>query len=174
MIVDFAMYLDEIRDLSIFGDLISNMEEDDFITVYRNALLKNCNETFLEMPIFNGRFLTAIPPKFRNKPPLKYDLNNSEVILCLCHTSTRTNFMPVPFRQTLYYLKDIFMIRNDLHYGVLGMSPHCLTQSKTNGYILDAVRFNCTEACNMDGATNTIMAWENVVPYCKSILQREF
>lgn len=173
IIVDFAMYLDEIRDLSVFGDMISKMDEDVFINYYKNALLKNSNETFIELPVYNDRFLTAISPKFRNSPPLKHDLNDSQIILCLCHLSTRTNYLHVPFRETFYHLKDICFVRNDLQYGVLGMSPHNLTQSKFNGFILDAVRFNCGETCNID-RTNTTMLWDNVVSYSKSILQSDF
>lgn len=169
------MFLDEIRDLSLFGDLISKIEEEVFLNIYKNALSKNYNETFMELPIFNDRFLTAISPKFRNKPTLKYELNNSQVILCLCHFSTKTNYLPIPFRQIFYHLKEIFLVRNDLQYGVLAMSPHNLTQSRTNGCILDAVRFNCADACNNgEGATKTTMSWENVVSYGKSILQSEF
>lgn len=170
------MYLDELRDLAVFGDMISKMDEEVFVNIYKNALLKSMNETFLNLPVFNCRFLTAITPKFRNKPPLKYDLNNSQIILCLCQFPTRTNYIQVPFRQTLYHLKEIFLIRNDLQYGVLAMSPHNLTQSKSYGYILDAVRFNCAEAClNADGTTtNTVMLWDNIVPYGKSVLQSEF
>ncbi|KAL5276894.1 hypothetical protein ACFFRR_002231 [Megaselia abdita] len=176
IIVDFAMYLDEFRDLSIFGDIISKTDEEYFFSIYKKALSKNFNETFLEMPMCNGRFLTAITPKFRNKPPLKHDLNNSEVILCLCNISTKTNYKQLPFRQSFYHLKDIFMVRNDFQYGVLSMTPHTLTQSKTHGYILDAVRFDCAETCNnsSNATSNLVMAWENVVPYSKSILQSEF
>lgn len=177
IVVDFAMYLDELRDLAVFGDMISRMDEEVFVNIYKNALSKNINETFLELPVLNARFLTAIYPNFRNKPPLKYDLNNSQIILCLCQFPTKTNYLQVPFRPILYHLKEIFLIRNDLQYRVLAMSPHNLTQSRNNGYFLDAVRFNCVEAgLSADGTTttNNVMLWDNIVPYSKSVLQNEF
>lgn len=165
------MYLDEIHDLAIFGNYISKINEEIFINVYKVALLKSFNETFLDLPLLNGRFLTAISPKFRNKSPLKYGLNNSQIILCLCHLSTRTNYLQLPFHQRLYNLKEIPLIRNDLQHGVLALSPHNLTQSKYNGFILDAVRFNCNADGTIIEGHNTS---ENIVPYSKSILQSEF
>lgn len=171
ILVDFSMYLDELQILSIFGDFISKINEDDFINIYNRALTKPLNTTFMDLPAFNDRFLAAISPKIRNKDPLKYNLNNSQILMCLCNFSNGSNYLASPFRQNAYMLLRNIKVRNDLQFAVLELSPHTLTQPRNSGNILNAIRFNCIE-CEFKTSNNKF--GEKIIPYSKSIFNMNF
>lgn len=138
--------LSEIIDLSWAVISMAPISEATLLKVYKESFLTHSNFTYLQnWPLIAHRVFGTIMPKYRNKPPLKYNLNDTQIVLALCFTASGTNaclrdrpFMPF----AVCSFKQIF---EGLRYVALPLLPVPLTQSRSMvNHSLSHVQFGGT------------------------------
>lgn len=102
----FFIYWDEIKSLSIAVNNILIVTKE--VTEYYNGLIETHQKfTYIDMLLIENKTIGCIPPFYRMKPPLKYNLNNSQLILVLCDEFTRNNFELLDGPPKLYEITSI-------------------------------------------------------------------
>lgn len=87
----FTIYWNEIESLSIAVDNIL-ICKNEIMEMYLRSLTTQQKFTYIDMLLIENKTVGCIPPGYRCKSPLKYNLNNSQLILVLCDEFTRNNF----------------------------------------------------------------------------------
>jgi hypothetical protein len=86
------LYWNEIADLSRMMSRLADYNTEELFTVYERKLSMLNAQEYLD-PIVNGRICGCLSPIYRNRPPLKYDLDNRCIVLILCDLPTGTNYI---------------------------------------------------------------------------------
>lgn len=81
----------EIQSLSVAVDNIIICTKE-VMEMYQRSLTTQQKFTYIDMLLIENKTIGCIPPFYRCKAPLKYNLNNSQLILVLCDEFTRNNF----------------------------------------------------------------------------------
>lgn len=87
----FHIYWNEIQSLSVAVDNILICTKE-VMEMYLTSLTTQQKFTYIDMLLIENKTIGCIPPGYRCKSPLKYNLNNSQLILVLCDEFTRNNF----------------------------------------------------------------------------------
>lgn len=129
---ELSFDLNEILELSWAVIALAPISEETLLTAYKESFLTHSDCTYLQnWPLIPHRIFGTIMPKYRNKPPLKYNLNDTQIVMAFCFKASGTNvslatrpFMPFPacaFKQ----------VYEGLRYVALQLLPVALTQSRS-------------------------------------------
>lgn len=102
----FFIHWDEIQSLSIAVNNIT-ICTNEVIELYQKSIESQQKFTYIDMLLIENKTIGCIPPYYRCKPPLKFNLNNSQMILVLCDEFTRNNFETLDGASKSYDIKDI-------------------------------------------------------------------
>ncbi|XP_023305609.2 uncharacterized protein LOC111687403 [Lucilia cuprina] len=124
--------LTEILDLSWAAISLAPISEDTLLNAYKESFLTHSDCTYLQnWPLIQHRIFGTIMPKYRNKPPLKYNLNDTQIVMALCFKATGTN-VSLPTRPYVPFAACAFkQIFEGLRYVSLQLLPVALTQSRS-------------------------------------------
>ena len=85
------LYIDELIQLAEIVNYLSKMYKVDLLQYY-NTRYAGKHKVNMEYIISCNRLLGCIDFSYRNKLPLKYNINNSQIIFALCDLKHGTNF----------------------------------------------------------------------------------
>lgn len=123
--------LNEIIDLSLAIANLAAVEEDVLLQAYHESFRIPTTATYLPNLVVSGyRIFGTIFPKYRNKSPLKYNLNDTQIVLALCYLMTGTNTV-LPSRP--YFACPVSLFDNGyegLRFISLKLLPIAVTQSR--------------------------------------------
>ncbi|KAM7348594.1 uncharacterized protein ACRADG_007868 [Cochliomyia hominivorax] len=172
---DLTFDLNEIIDLSWAAMSLASISEETLLTAYKESFLTHSDSTYLQnWPLIPYRIFGTIMPKYRNKTPLKYNLNDTQIVMALCFKTSGTNvclpnrpFMPFPVSS----FKQLF---EGLRYVSLQLLPVALTQSRyVVGHNLSHIQFG---GCKYYHPAQRILSpplWLTGCSYNESVKQPE-
>ncbi|XP_055384986.1 uncharacterized protein LOC129614422 [Condylostylus longicornis] len=103
ILTDLFLYWNEIKDLSVAANNLCYHDENQIISLYNTTL---SYERILPISLsLQNRIFGCIDPLYRKKPPLRHNLNNVQIILCLIHITSRNNTV-FPYEDVLYNFID--------------------------------------------------------------------
>ncbi|XP_053948398.1 uncharacterized protein LOC128856952 [Anastrepha ludens] len=135
--------LNEMIDLSWAVATLAAINEETLLQAYQDSFQANTVATYLQNLVVSGhRVFGTIMPKYRNKPPLKHNLNDTQIVLALCYVATGTNTV-LQSRPYLAYPVCIFDSGYEvLRFVSLKLLPIAVTQSRFFvQYVLNQVQF---------------------------------
>ncbi|XP_067635315.1 uncharacterized protein [Eurosta solidaginis] len=144
---ELSFDLNEIIDLSWAVATLSAINEDALLQSYHESFQVHTTATYLQNLVVAGhRIFGTIMPKYRNKPPLKHNLNDTQIVLALCYITTGTNGA-LPHRPYQAYPVSLFDTGYEgLRFVSLKLLPIAVTQSRfVVHYVLNHVQFGSLE-----------------------------
>lgn len=140
---DLTFDLNEVIDLSWASLSLAPISEETLLAAYKESFLTHNENTYLHnWPLIPYRIFGTIMPKYRNKPPLKYNLNDTQIVMALCFKATGTN-LSLPNRPYMPFSASSFkQLFEGLRYVSLQLLPVALTQSRyVVGHNLSHIQF---------------------------------
>lgn len=140
---EFYFDLNELIDLSSAVASLGYATEESLLMAYKESFRTRNESTYLtHWPLMGHRIFGTIQPKYRNKPPLKYNLNDTQIVLALCFKESGTNGV-LPSRPYMAFRACSFdQGYEGLRYVSLKLLPVALTQSRFGlSHILSHVLF---------------------------------
>lgn len=129
--VNLYFDLNEVIDLSYAVLSLAHSTEASLLNAYKESFRTHNENTYLHnWPLVPHRLFGTIMPKYRNKPPLKYNLNDTQIIMALCFKVSGKNVC-LPSRPYIPFPACTFkQIYEGLRYVALQILPVALTQSR--------------------------------------------
>lgn len=170
--LDFMFDYNEICDIKWAANYLSLVAEETLLYAYQQSFGGNSVCTYLQNWAIGSRIFGTIMPKYRNKPPLNHNLNDTQIVLALCYASTGTN-CSVPGRQHFCFtLRQFYYGYQHLPYTTLAMVPISFSQSRhATSHIIKHIQFGGTQYYHPDQRVMTPPLWISVCPYKISIKQ---
>ncbi|XP_054087535.1 uncharacterized protein LOC105217696 isoform X2 [Zeugodacus cucurbitae] len=165
--------LNEIIDLSLAIANLAAIDEDLLLQAYHESFQIPSTATYLPNLVVSGyRIFGTIAPKYRNKPPLKYNLNDTQIVLALCYLMTGTN-ATLPSRPYCAYPVCLFDNGYEkLRFISLKLLPIAVTQSRyLVNQSLNHVQFNNMHNIQPTQRFKKRPLWITGCSYAKSIKQ---
>ncbi|XP_073835586.1 uncharacterized protein [Musca autumnalis] len=170
---DFHFDLNELIDLSSAVISLSYCSEDVLLAAYKESFRVQSDCTYLRnWPLIGHRIFGTIMPKYRNKPPLKYNLNDTQIVMALCFKATGTNGA-MPTRQYIAFRACHFgQGCEGLRYVTLKLLPVALTQSRfVVTHVLGHVLYGGTQYYHPSQRIMMPPLWITGCSYAESIKQ---
>lgn len=104
------IHWDEIRDLSLMIGYLSTVLFTTICQDYVNLLRCGNEYNYIKQVRINNRILGCVDPKYRQMDPLKYKINDMQIIFALCNYYTKNNFTIIPTTRTTLYTLPISMM----------------------------------------------------------------
>lgn len=165
--------LNEIIDMSLAIANLAAIEEDVLLQAYHESFQMPTTATYLPNLVVSGyRIFGTIFPKYRNKPPLKHNLNDTQIVLALCYLMTGTNTV-LPSRPYLAYPVSLFDNGYErLRFVSLKLLPIAVTQSRYLVHqALNHVQFGNVHNFHPAQRFTTRPLWITGCSYAKSLKQ---
>ncbi|XP_055843460.1 uncharacterized protein LOC129910207 [Episyrphus balteatus] len=169
---EFKLDLIEVIDLSWACAMLSKGTEKRLLQLYQQSFLVHDQFTFLTDFIFTQRIFGTIMPKYRSKPPLKYNLNDSQIVLALCYQVTGSNCSFAGREYNPWELTALDCGHNGLPFMTMTLLPLSLTQSRfATPYVLHQVIFGGTSYYSPAQSIMAPPLWISGVSYSESLKQ---
>ncbi|XP_061396897.1 uncharacterized protein LOC133332513 [Musca vetustissima] len=171
---DFHFDLNELIDLSSAVISLSYLSENILLTAYKESFRCQSDCTYLQnWPLIGHRLFGTIMPKYRNKPPLKYNLNDTQIVMALCFKTTGTNAASPTTRQyTAFRVCSYDQGYEGLRYVTLKLLPVALTQSRfVVSHVLSHVLYGGTQYYHPSQRIMLPPLWITGCSYAESIKQ---
>lgn len=163
--------LNEIIDLSWAVASLASIDEDNLLQAYFESFQASITAAYLPNLLVSGyRMFGTILPNYRNKPPLKYNLNDTQIVLALCYIATGTNTV-LPSRPYIAYPVSIFDSGYEgLRFVSLTLLPIALTQSRhLVHHVLNHVQYGSVHHLRPSQNFQYSPTWITGCSYAKSI-----
>lgn len=170
---DFHFDLNELIDLSSAVISLSYCSDEVLLAAYKESFRTQNDCTYLRnWPLIGHRIFATIMPKYRNKPPLKYNLNDTQIVMALCFTATGTN-AALPNRQYIgFRVCNFDQGYEGLRYVSLNLLPVALTQSRfAVSHVLNHVLYGGTQYYHPSQRIMMPPLWITGCSYAESIKQ---
>lgn len=133
----------EILDLTVAMHFLMCQNKDVLYSVYQQSLCRH-EHALLPKAMIMGKLFGCINPNYRKKEPLKYNLNNMQMIFVLCTMITMTNYGPLlDTHNELTNIQDIECgnLKKSIEYrsGILLSNQSTIPQ--TNDVCYEAIYF---------------------------------
>ncbi|XP_055912939.1 uncharacterized protein LOC129946692 [Eupeodes corollae] len=169
---EFKLDLIEVIDLSWGCGMLAKATEKRLLQLYKQSFLVNEQFTFLSDFIFTQRIFGTIMPKYRGKPPLKYNLNDSQIVLALCYQATGINCSFVGREYKPWELTGLDCGHNGLPFMSMTLLPLSLTQSRfASSFVLHQVIFGGTNYHSPSQCSMVPPLWISGTSYAESLKQ---
>ncbi|XP_050332437.1 uncharacterized protein LOC126760664 [Bactrocera neohumeralis] len=165
--------LNEIIDMSLAISNLAAVEEDVLLQAYHESFHLPTTATYLPNLVISGyRIFGTIFPKYRNKPPLAHNLNDTQIVLALCYLMTGTNTV-LPSRPYIAYPVSSFDNGYErLRFVSLKLLPIAVTQSRYLVHqALNHVQFGNVHNFHPAQRFKTRPLWITGCSYAKSLKQ---
>ncbi|XP_075157419.1 uncharacterized protein LOC142230665 [Haematobia irritans] len=168
---DFYFDLNELIDLCGAVVSLSYASEEAILTAYKESFLTQNNITYLNnWSLIDHRVFGTIMPKYRNKDPLKHNLNDTQIVLVLCFKASGTNTAIRPFIP--FQACNFDQGYEGLRYVILKLLPMALTQSRfVVSHVLSHVVFGGTHYYHPAQRIMHTPLWISGCSYAESIKQ---
>ncbi|XP_037931843.1 uncharacterized protein LOC119666633 [Teleopsis dalmanni] len=141
---------EEVCDIINAVSLLNTVNEDVLIKEYYSSFNSKIYGSYINnLCLYGMRSFGTIFPSYRNKELLKYNLNNTQIILALCFLRNGTNistdirpYKPIPLSIFKYAEQDILG-------NTIGLIPTSITENNYN-QILKYVKFGSKKFYNHD------------------------
>lgn len=140
---EFMFDLKEIMEISWGIVTLSYINEKDLLNSYMETFRNGYMYGYLKnTSMATDRVFGTIMPKYRNKPPLKYHLNDTQVVLAYCFKSNGINRFPAERNYSPTSVSVYDAGYHGLGYMTLKLLPLSMTQVQANStYPLNRVIF---------------------------------
>lgn len=177
---ELTLFFDEIYDLALFSQMIATMSSQTLYQEYEAALSNQKPHSFLDQLTYMGRVVGCFNGKLREKPPLKHNLDNRQILLVLCCAYTRNNFIFHNKPSSSYPLKVFYpngVVINDKYLQTISLLPTHFVQNKKYGPHMEYVLFGQQAAMVLPGAMsiqNFPSSPNSILSYAINEIQKTF
>lgn len=170
---DIYFDLNEIIDLSWAVTSLTYTSEESLLKAYKESFRTHDDSTYLKnWPLVPHRLFGTIMPKYRNKPPLRYNLNDTQIVLALCFKVTGTNSTLATRPYLAFPACGFKQVFEGLRYVSLKLLPVALTQSRfVVSHILSHVQFGGSQYYHPAQRIMLPPLWISGCSYAESIKQ---
>lgn len=129
---EFLFDMKEIMQITSGIVSLSYISEANFLSLYMESFRNGYMYGFLNISLANDRVFGTIMPKYRNKPNLKYHINDTQVVLAYCFKSSGNNKFPSQQSYTPTSASVYDVGYRGLGYTALKLAPLYWVQAQSN------------------------------------------
>lgn len=122
-------------DLSLAAGQIAAINFETLKDIYNYTFSRNAMYNFVDQFVINDRILGCLDKTHRQKPPLKYDLDDTHIIFVLCDLTTQNNYhFPYKNEQITPFINvnNKELLGSNIAFQVLSLLPLNFIQSSND------------------------------------------
>lgn len=140
----FYMHWEELSELAVAASCLTSISLDTLKEIYYCTLSKTGLFNYIENFEINSRIIGCLDKSHRQRPPLKYNLDDTHIILVLCDATTKTNYhFPYKIEQVYPFLNvhTKELLGTNIACQTLSLLPLNFIQSNYDPHTLKGVHF---------------------------------